>query len=169
MDTTAFYKSLRHGNLVFDIAACSAIGGASLGLFFFTIDAFEGRPFFIPMLLGSVLFTGEAISETAEISVLTIAAYSLVHFAVFAVIGLAASILVHLADFANDPKPMIATGVLAIEIASFAVAGVGFPGVIETLGVARIAVANLVAAAGIGIYLFHFRRRFEWKTSAQGR
>ena len=76
MDTTAFYKSLRHGNLVFDIAACSAIGGASLGLFFFTIDAFEGRPFFTPMLLGSVLFTGEAISETAEISVLTIAAYS---------------------------------------------------------------------------------------------
>ena len=37
----------------------------------------------------------------------------------------------------------------------------------ETLGVARIAIANLVAAAGIGIYLFHFRRRFEWRSAAQ--
>jgi hypothetical protein len=167
MDTSAFYKSLRHGNLSFDIAACSTIGGASLGLFFFVLDAIEGHAFFTPMLLGSVLFEGIPATEAAQLSVPIIAGYTLVHFRVFAVIGLAASILAHVADYATDPKPLIATGVLAIEIASFGVAGIGFPGVIETLGVARIAMANLVAAAGIGIYLFHYRRRFEWKASAQ--
>lgn len=167
MDTTAFYKSLRHGNLGFDVAACSAIGGASLGLFFFALDVIEGRPFFTPMLLGSVLLEGTLASATGEVSILTVATYTLFHFAAFAVIGLAASILAHLADYATDPKPLIATGLLAIEIASFAVAGIGFPGVIEALGIARIAMANLVAAAGIGIYLFHFRRRYEWKATAQ--
>jgi hypothetical protein len=67
---------LRHRNLSFDTAACSTIGGASLGLFFFVLDAIEGHAFFTPMLLGSVLFEGMPATEAAQLSVPIIAGYT---------------------------------------------------------------------------------------------
>ena len=42
-----------------------------------------------------------------------------------------ASLLAHYADYSDDPKPLVVIGILAIEIGSFAMAAVAFPGAIE--------------------------------------
>ena len=67
MDRRAFFTSLHHGNLAFDVMACSAIGGVTLGLYFFVLDAIDGRALYTPMLLGSVLFEGASVESVTRI------------------------------------------------------------------------------------------------------
>lgn len=164
MKRKAFRESLHHGNLGFDVMACAAIGGATVSLYFFLLDVIAGKAFYTPMLLGRVLFDGAVASEVSvrPLDIGIIAAYTLVHFAAFAVVGLAASLLAHLADFSDDRHGVVAVGVLAIEVASFSVGAIVFPGAIAALGVARIAVANLLAAVTMTVYLVHYRHKLEW-------
>lgn len=165
MDRTAFVSSLHHGNLFFDVMTCSAIGGASLGLFFFFLDAIAGQPLYTPMLLGSILFYGAEVGSISGIDLSTVAGYTFVHFAAFAVVGLVASLLAHYADFSDDPKPLVAIGILTIEVASFAMATFAFPGAIVALGAGRIGVANVFAAGCIGLYLTRYRRPYEARSA----
>ncbi len=162
MDREAFVDSLHHGNLVFDTIVCTAIGGSTLVFYFFLLDIGAGRVLYTPMLLGSVLFYGTPVEQVSGLSVFTVSLYTLVHFVAFGIVGLAASLLAHLADYVEDPSTLTAIAVLGIEIVSFAVAALFFPGVIWELGVARIAIANLLAVAGIATYLVHFRHKLEW-------
>jgi len=164
MDKQAFRQSLHHGNLSFDVMTCSAIGGVVLSLYFFILDIIAGRPLYTPMLLGSILFEGAPASSVASapLDIWIVAAYTIVHFAAFGVIGLAASLLAHLADFARDRHILVAVGVLSIEIVSFCMGAWAFPGAIAALGASRIAIANLLAAAGMIVYLAHYRHKLEW-------
>jgi hypothetical protein len=90
-----------------------------------------------------------------------VAGYTFVHFSAFAGVGLIASLLAHYADYSDDPKTLVVIGIFAIEVASFAVAAISFPGAIETLGAGRIAFANIFAAGSIGLYLTRYRRPYE--------
>jgi hypothetical protein len=90
-----------------------------------------------------------------------VAGYTFVHFSAFAGVGLIASLLAHYADNSDDPKTLVVIGIFAIEVASFAVAAISFPGAIETLGAGRIAFANIFAAGSIDLYLTRYRRPYE--------
>ncbi len=162
MDRHRLKDSLRHGNLAFDVMACSAIGGASLALFFFLLDIIDGRPLFTPSLCGSVLFLDAPAERFSEVSLSMVAGYTVVHFALFALIGLVGSVLAHLVDQLAERATVVLLGVVAIEVVFFSVARLWLPGVIGILGTGRILVANVIAGVGIGVYLMHFRHQIEW-------
>lgn len=163
MDRARFVASLRHGNLTFDVMTCSAIGGGTLGLFFFVVDAIAGQPLHTPMVLGSILFQGTAAAQVGEVDINIVAGYTFVHFAAFAVIGVFASLLAHAADHAEDPATLVAIGIFGLELASFVGLAFVFPGAISELGVARIALANVLAGGCIAWYLVRYRHRLEWR------
>jgi hypothetical protein len=163
MDKTGFKTSLSHGNFTFDVMACSAIGGGSLALFFLFTDIVDGRALFTPSLLGTVLFTAAPADSVTGISLSMVAGYTAVHFAVFALIGIVASILTHAADFSEDRVTPILLGIVAIEVFFFGVASNLMPGVLEIVGAGRVIMANVIAGAGIGAYLLHYRHQMEWR------
>ncbi len=162
MNRGAFVSSLQHGNLAFDVMTCSAIGGTSLGLYFFLIDAIAGQPLYTPMLLGSILFYGVEVGNISGIDLNIVAGYTFLHFVAFAVIGLVASLLAHYADYSDDPRTLVVIAIFAIEVASFGTAAFAFPGAIEAIGAGRIAFANVLAGGCITIYLSRYRRPYEW-------
>ena len=93
MDRQQFIKTLRHGNLGFDVMMCAAIGASAVSLFFFFTDAMAGRGLYTPMLMGSVLFQGAEAESVKGLDIQIVAAFTLVHLATFAVVGFAASLL----------------------------------------------------------------------------
>ena len=169
MDRNAFNESLGHGNLLYDVMACSAIGGGTLALFFFLLDIIDGHALFTPSLMGAVLFQGADAGSFQGISLSLTAGYTVMHFAVFAVVGLVMSLVVHAADFSEDRVTPIVVAILAIELAFFASVTVFLPGIIEVIGAGRIIVANILAGGGIGVYLIDLRHRVEWRSAAADR
>jgi hypothetical protein len=129
------------------------IGAVLVALWYLVLDLFNGRPFYTPALLGSVLFKGVTDLSTVRIEPQVVAWYTAVHFLAFLAFGLVASWLA--TQFERFPSVWVAILFLfvtfesAFFFAAFAVAR----GVLGTLGLWTVAVANLLAAAGMVTYL----------------
>ncbi|MGH7480625.1 MAG: hypothetical protein ACRELV_00590 [Longimicrobiales bacterium] len=65
------------------------VGGLAVAVWFLALDSFAGRPLFTPAALGSLVFLGAAGPAEVRITLGTVAAYTLLHFAVFAAAGIA--------------------------------------------------------------------------------
>ena len=77
------------------------LGAATIAIWFFVLDVFNGRPFYTPSTLGSALFRhGVGIDQlqTQPISVEMVLLYTWVHGLAFCVIGGVASKLLALAQ-----------------------------------------------------------------------
>lgn len=116
---------------------------------FLLVDTMDGRPLYTPTLFGSVLFFG---IDAAEVKVRfdAIALFSILHIAVFTALGAGISLLVHEVELhAKRPVLMLLLLFAAIEASFFVIAPLALPGVIESLGVVRVGVANLMAASAL--------------------
>ncbi|MGH0028803.1 MAG: hypothetical protein ACQGVC_03360 [Myxococcota bacterium] len=136
-------------------------GAAIVAGFFLVVDVFESRAFRTPAALGSAVFLGQALEPGDAIEPALVAAYTVLHGAVFVSVGLLASfvLLGHRRDF--GPGAGIALGALlfgALEglLLGFftGTASEVMPGLIPSLGFGRIAVANLLAASVMTAMLF---------------
>ncbi|TMA80276.1 MAG: hypothetical protein E6J77_18470 [Deltaproteobacteria bacterium] len=80
----------------------AGLGGATtIALWFLILDAFNGRPFYTPTVLGTALFhagSGLETPETLPTSFETVVSFTWVHVLVFLAIGVAASRLIALAE-----------------------------------------------------------------------
>lgn len=130
-----------------------AIGGGLVALWYLLLDSIAGRPLFTPALLGSVLFKGATDAASVVIEPQVVAWYTAVHFLAFLGVGIVASWLAM--QFERFPSVWVAMLFLFVVFeagfffAAFAVARI----VLGTLGLWTIAVANLLAAAGMAVYL----------------
>ncbi len=129
------------------------LGGSAVALFFLVVDLVDGRPLFTPSLIGSVMFLGVAAQEVATVELVAVFYYSLVHMVAFTVLGGGLSVLVHEVEL-HSKHPMVVFLVLFafIEAAFFVAAPWALPGVVATLGMIRIAAANLMAAATMALF-----------------
>lgn len=134
------------------------IGAATIALWFLILDTMNGRPFYTPSLLGTVLFRRgewpaslEALPASLEMTLM----YTWVHFLVFCVIGGLASRLLGLAE----QNLNVGFGILLL----FVVFEFGFVSAtlvlaetaLKALAWPAVLVGNLLAAASMGEY---FRR-----------
>ena len=134
------------------------IGAGVVAAWFLLLDTIQHEPLYTPSLLGTVLFKGsDAASAAHTVDPGMVAAYTIVHHLAFVGVGIVASFLV--AEMEHVPPLGIAllflfvifeTGFLIFLLA------VGEPflgrGGIALWGVA---VANLLAAAGMASYLWY--------------
>lgn len=143
------------------------IGAGIVAAWFLLLDTIQNVPLWTPSLLGTVLFKGtEAAVAHQQVDPGMVAAYTLVHHAAFIGVGLVASFLV--SEIERIPPLGIALIFLfvffetAFQIFLLAVGGPLLGGIAFW----GVALANLLAAAGMAAYLwyrhprilFHFNR-----------
>lgn len=134
------------------------LGGAVVAVFFFVVDWFAGRPFWTPHALGSALFLAERVDPSATPDAIMVFAYSVVHGVIFIAACVAASSEVY-SRAASMKSPAAAVALAAVlftgfEIFFLVLGQLFFEGLIDTLGVARVTVANALAAATMAAFLW---------------
>jgi fermentation-respiration switch protein FrsA (DUF1100 family) len=132
-----------------------AIGAVSVALWFLAVDAARGQILFTPAALGSALLMGARGVAEVQITAATVLSYTLIHAAAFLLVGFLVSTLA----VAAEKQPPIILG-LALLFAVFEATFIGLLAIMANwlLGALAwwtIAVANLVAAAAMGAYLWH--------------
>ena len=131
-----------------------AIGATGVAVWFLIIDVIAGHPFRTPEILGRALVSvlGPFGSEGAFTY---IAAYTVFHYAMFALIGIVATQVVHWAE----KMPSILAGFLilfvAVEIGFYGlVAALSEPEILGSIAWYQVLIGNLIAAASMGWYLW---------------
>lgn len=133
------------------------IGAATIALWFFLLDLYNGRPFYTPNVLGAALSLSGAVREsaTAPISLELVLFYTWIHGLVFCAIGGLAAKLLALAE--RDIH--YGFGILLLFIIfefGFVVATMVFAEpVLRALTWPAVLLGNLLAAAAMALY---FRR-----------
>jgi hypothetical protein len=129
------------------------IGAGLVALWYLVLDLAGGRPLYTPSLLGSVLFKGATDLAVIPVEPQVVAWYTAVHFLVFLGVGMVASWLA--TQFDRFPTVGVAILFLFVifETGFFIFAFTVGRAVLGTLGLWTIAVANLLAAAGMALYL----------------
>ena len=129
------------------------VGAGLVAAWYLLLDLVGGRPLFTPALLGSVLFKGATDAAGIAVEPQVVAWYTAVHFLAFLGVGLVASWLA--AQFERFPPVGVAILFLFVifETGFFVFAFTVGRAVLGTLGLWTIAVANLLAAAGMATYL----------------
>jgi len=134
-----------------------AIGAATIAVWFFIIDVFNGRPFYTPSVLGTALFgrgTGLNQPQVSPISFEMVLSYTWVHGLVFCIIGGIASKLLALAEHNVN----LGFGILLLFVVfEFGFVGVGFifaESILHALAWPAVLVGNLLAALAMTAYFW---------------
>jgi hypothetical protein len=135
------------------------IGAAAVAVWFLIVDAIAGRPFFTPAMLGSALFWGRADPQTVDISYATVIGYSMVHVMAFLVVGLVAAALAALVE--RFPTAAFLTVFLfaVFEVGFYIVVALVAQPLLGALAWVNVASGNLLAAVGMGLYLWRVHPR----------
>jgi hypothetical protein len=133
------------------------LGAATIAIWFFVLDVFNGRPFYTPSILGSALFRrGVGIDQlqTLSISVEMVLIYTWVHGLAFCVIGGVASKLLELAE----RNVNLGFGILLFFVIfefGFAVSALVFAEpILHALAWPAVLMGNFLAAAVMGLYFW---------------
>ena len=129
------------------------IGGGLVAAWYLLLDAIAQRPLYTPAMLGAVLFRGATDPTAVVIQPELVAWYSALHFLAFLAVGFLASWLA--VQFERFPTVGVAILFLFVifETGFFVFAFTIGRAILGTLGLWTIAVANLLAAAGMSTYL----------------
>jgi hypothetical protein len=132
------------------------IGAATVAVWFFVVDLFNGRPFYTPTVLGTALFQrGAPLPDmaTLRVSLEMVLMFTWVHGLAFAAIGGLAARLLGMAE----RNPSIGFGILLLFVvfeAGFTIAAMLFAEpTLKALTWPAVLVANLLAAAAMAGYL----------------
>jgi hypothetical protein len=151
-------------DLIYDSFYSGAIAGSLVAVFFLVVDAVGGRPLYTPSLLGSVLFEGVPADSVSDVRLEMVVYFSLVHFAVFAAVGTAVSFTLYEVELhARHPMEVLGLLFLIFEGGFFICVTLFLPGVLEQLGAFPVAASNLLAAAGMGLFLLSSHNPELWQ------
>jgi hypothetical protein len=130
------------------------IGAVGVAVWFLVIDTISGRPFFTPSVLGSAMFFG--LRDPAEVTVglQAVLAYTAVHVVAFLAVGIVVAAM--LAELRKTPHMLwlLVEFFVVFEVGFHAVIAVAFAPVSGALAWINVAVGNLIAAGGMGYYLW---------------
>lgn len=156
------------GDFVYEAFYAGGIGGSVVALFFLLWDSIAGDPLFTPSLMGSVLFGGASAELVNQVRMDMVARYTIVHFATFGLLGACAALAAREAELRTRNPVVFLLALLVLFEAGFYVATSLFlPGVMARLGVAPVAMANVLTAGSIAIFLVSQRRPALWRELRQ--
>jgi hypothetical protein len=131
------------------------IGAVAVAAWFLVMDAMSGRLMFTPAALGSAVFLGARGPEAVEITALTVFGYTILHVVAFLLTGLVAAAIVAAAE--EHAEAVLLGGVLlfvTLEAFSIGLLTIVSQWLVEALSWWNIGGANLIAALGMGGYLY---------------
>ncbi len=130
------------------------IGAGSVAAWFLIVDTVAGRPFFTPAALGSAVFFGLRDPTTVTISFQAVILYTIVHLSAFLVVGTIASAMVAEAEKTPHVLWLLVEFFIVFEFGFYAVVALLFAPLLAVLALANVAARNLIAAGGMGYYLW---------------
>lgn len=153
--TTSWAGTLVRHETVREGLVAGLIGAGAVAAWFLILDGLAGRLLFTPAALGSVLFHGASSTAGVDVSAVTVLAYTGLHVGAFVVVGLVAA---GIAAFAEDRHAYVLLGAILLVV-TFETFFVGVLTIVaqwllEVIAWWSIAVANLVAGAAMGLYLW---------------
>jgi hypothetical protein len=129
-----------------------AIGATAVAVWFFVVDLIGGRPLFTPTVLGEGLLS--VFGSTPETNTVNVIAYTIFHYAAFALVGIIAAVLVH----AGERRPSVLAGSMilfvAIELGFYGMVALLQETVLGNFAWYQILAGNLLAAVLMGTYLW---------------
>ncbi len=132
------------------------IGAATIAVWFFIVDLFNGRPFYTPNVLGAALSLSRTFPDpaTAPISLDLVVFYTWVHALIFCAIGGVAAKLLALAERDLD----VGFGILLLFVIfefGFVAAAMAFAeSILRALTLPAVLVGNLLAAGTMAVYFW---------------
>jgi hypothetical protein len=148
-------------DILYDTIYIAGLGGGIVAVFFVFYDiAVHGDFFFTPSLMGRVLFDGIPAQAVQGVSMEAVAKFTPVHMAAFTLFGLALSWFTQQVEIRSRNPALLIVGLFVVlELAFWIGTSIFIPGVLDRIGVVPVAIANLLAAAGIGLFLRSSHRR----------
>jgi hypothetical protein len=131
------------------------IGAGAVAVWFLVVDAVSGRILFTPAALGSAVFLGARGPEAVQITGVTVLGYSVLHVTAFMLTGLVAAAIVAAAE--EHSEVVLLGGILlfvTLEAFSIGLLTIVAEWLVEALSWWNIGGANLIAALGMGGYLY---------------
>jgi hypothetical protein len=139
------------------------IGAATIALWFFIIDLYNGRPFYTPNVLGAALSLSGQVRDPTKvpISIESVIFYSWIHVLVFCVIGGLAAKLLSLAERDLHFGFGILLLFIIFEFGFVAAAMVFAEPILDALAWPAVLVGNLLAAAAMAVYFWRHHPKLQ--------
>ena len=132
------------------------IGAATVAIWFFLIDLYQGRPFYTPNVLGAALFhrAGELPSLSSAPSLESVVMYTWVHGMIFCLIGGVAARLLALAERDLHLGFGILLLFIVFEFGFVAAAFIVAEPILRVLAWPLVLVGNLLGAVAMAVYFW---------------
>jgi hypothetical protein len=129
------------------------VGAFVVMIVFLLLDFVQGRIFFTPSLLGSVIFRGRHVSELSDPDPVMIFAYTGLHTVAFLVVGFLLAALFR--EFERHPKLglELLVALLVFEGLLMGAEVTVFPALVGELGAWAVATANIVSLIAMFAFL----------------
>ena len=146
---------LRDHSTIREGLVAGALGAVAVMLWFLITDVVRGRTFFTPGALGSALFFGARGMSEVQVTPETVLGYTGVHVVAFLLVGLVASALVEGAR--REPHLLLGMVLMfvTLEVMFLGVLAIVAEWLLDAIRWWMIIVANLIAAAAMGVYLVY--------------
>ena len=137
------------------------IGAAAVAVWFLLIDVLAGQPFYTPAMLGSALFWSLRDPSLVEIAFPAVIGYTLLHIVLFSLAGTVAAALAAMVDKFPTTLFLVIVFFAIFEVGFYIVVALVAQPLLGALAWSNVAIANLIAALGMGYYqgLSQVRRR----------
>lgn len=143
-----FQRILREGFVV------GLIGAAAVAVWFFLVDLMAGRPFFTPAMLGSAVFLGVREAANVEVAFPAVIGYTMLHVVLFTLVGMIAAALVTMVQRFPSTFFLIVVFFAIFEVGFYIVVATMAEPLLGALAWSNVAIGNLIAALGMGYYLW---------------
>lgn len=134
--------------------ATGAIGAGVVALWFLVLDLINGQALVTPSILGQAIIFGRGAAVTNVVDYTAVAAYTVLHLAVFLVIGALVTKLVFLADRQGIFRFALLMLFVVFEVMFYGVVVMFLQGTRGLFPFWSILVANTLAAVSMGAYLY---------------
>ena len=143
--------SPNRGRALSAVVLSSAYASAAVALIFLMVDVVRGDPFMTPSLMGSALFLGLEPSRDLPVRLDMVGAYSIAHLVAFATLAALATFVTSRSSALRDRQPALPSLLFVALLASaFLVDAFLISGLLETIGLLWVTVANAAAAWVMG-------------------
>ena len=145
---------LREHRVVREGLIAGLVGATVVAVWFLVIDLIQGRVLFTPAALGSAIFLGARGAAEIQVTAAMVIGYTVLHVGAFLVTGFIASALISEAE--KDPPMLLGLILLFVtfEVLFFGLIAIMASWLLDSIRWWTILVANLIAAAAMGLYLW---------------
>lgn len=142
------------------------IGAAAVAFWFLLVDVVAGTPFFTPAMLGSAVFWGLRDPAAVEITFQAVIGYTMLHVVAFGLVGMLAALFAAMVESFPSTLFLVVVFFVLFELGFYIVVAIMAQPLLGALAWSNVAVGNLIAAGGMGFYLWKAHPRIREELAA---